>query len=334
MANIAINGFGRIGRQVFKDLSNRFPMHNIVAVNDITDTETLVHLLRHDSNYGAFGHEIEITGDGFSCCGKFTKVLSVKDFRLLPWKDLGVDIVVESTGKMKKSEEARDHIEAGARKVVVSAPIKEPDLMIVRGVNCNSYDPTKHHIISNASCTTNSLAPVVKVLNENFKITKGFMTTVHSYTNDQRILDGPHKDLRRARNAATNIIPTTTGAAEAVAVIFPELKGKMTGISLRVPTQTVSITDFVCTVEDQTSAEEVNSMLHKASHSELKGILGFSTEPLVSSDYIGCPNSGTVDALSTMMLGGNMIKVLVWYDNEWGYSSRTSEVVDIVASRR
>jgi glyceraldehyde 3-phosphate dehydrogenase len=217
---------------------------------------------------------------------------------------------------------------------VVSAPIKEPDFMIVRGVNCNSYDPSRHTIISNASCTTNSLAPVVKVLNEKFRITKGFMTTVHSYTNDQRILDGPHKDLRRARNAATNIIPTTTGAAEAVAVIFPELKGKMTGISLRVPTQTVSITDFVCTVEDQTSVEEVNDVLCRASTNELKGILGFSTEPLVSGDYIGSPFSGTVDALSTMMIGGNMIKVLIWYDNEWGYSCRTAEVVDLVASRR
>ena len=334
MANIAINGFGRIGRQIFKILSDKYPQHNIVAVNDITDTETLVHLLRHDSTYGAFGHPVEVVADGFATLGKKTRVLTCKETRDLPWKDLGVDIVVESTGRMKKADEAREHINLGARKVVVSAPIKEPDFMIVRGVNCNSYDPSKHHIISNASCTTNSLAPAVKILNENFKITRGFMTTVHSYTNDQKILDAPHKDLRRARNAATNIIPTTTGAAEAVAVIFPELKGKMTGISLRVPTQTVSITDFVCTVEDQTSVEEVNDVLHKASQGELKGILGFSTEPLVSSDYIGSSFSGTVDALSTMMLGGNMIKVLVWYDNEWGYSTRTAEVVDIVASRR
>jgi len=334
MANIAINGFGRIGRQVYKVLADRFPSHNVVAVNDITDTETLVHLLRHDSTYGAFSHEIEAKGDGFACCGKMTKVLACKDFKELPWKDLGVDVVIESTGKLKKSAEAMDHIQAGARKVVVSAPIKEPDFMVVRGVNCNSYDPSKHTVISNASCTTNSLAPVVKILNEKFRITKGFMTTVHSYTNDQRILDGPHKDLRRARNAATNIIPTTTGAAEAVAVIFPELKGKMTGISLRVPTQTVSITDFVCTVEDPTSVEEVNSVLHKASHNELKGILGFSTEPLVSSDYIGSSYSGVVDALSTMLVGSNMIKVLIWYDNEWGYSNRTAEMVDIVANRR
>ncbi|MBP6927354.1 MAG: type I glyceraldehyde-3-phosphate dehydrogenase [Caldisericales bacterium] len=333
MARIAINGFGRIGRQVYKAISEYFPQHDIVAVNDITDPETLVHLLKYDSNYGVYGHEITLEKDTFTCCGKQTRCLKILSPLELPWNEMKVDIVVESTGKFANGKDAKVHLDKGARKVMVSAPMKDPDYMILRGVNCDYYDPKIHHVVSNASCTTNSLAPVAKILHENFGILNGFMTTVHAYTNDQKILDAPHKDLRRARNAATNIIPTTTGAAEAVGKVIPELKGKMTGISLRVPTSVVSITDFVCTLEKQCSVEQINEKLEEASKGKLKGILGYSREPLVSSDYKGSAYSGIVDALSTMMVGNNMAKVLIWYDNEWGYSVRSAEVVDILATR-
>lgn len=334
MAKIAINGFGRIGRQIYKLMHQMYPQHDIVAVNDITDTPTLVHLLKYDSNYGVFSHEINLNGESFTCCGKATKCLKIANPADLPWADLGVDIVVESTGKFASGKDAKIHIEKGARKVMVSAPMKDPDFMILRGVNCSKYDPASDHIVSNASCTTNSLAPAVKVLHENFTVINGFMTTVHSYTNDQKILDAPHKDLRRARNAATNIIPTTTGAAEAVGKVIPELKGKLTGISLRVPTPVVSATDFVCNVGKNVTVEVVNEALENASKGDLKGILGFSSEPLVSGDWKGSSFSGIVDGLSTMVVDGTMVKLIIWYDNEWGYSVRSAEVVDILATRR
>ncbi len=332
MANIAINGFGRIGRQIYKALLEHFPQHHVVAVNDITDPATLVHLLRHDSNYGAFGNEVKLEGDTFVCGGKPTKCLKIT-LDELPWREFGVDVVVESTGKYATGKDAMVHINCGAKKVMVSAPMKDPDFMILRGVNCNFYDPAKHSIVSNASCTTNSLAPAVKVLHDSFKIMSGFMNTIHSYTNDQKILDAPHKDLRRARNAATNIIPTTTGAAEAVGKVITDLKGKLTGISLRVPTPVVSVTDFTCNIEKETTVEEVNRVLKIASEGNLKGILGYTEEELVSSDFKGSSYSGVLDAPSTMVLGGHMIKVLLWYDNEWGYSVRSAEVVDILATR-
>ena len=333
MARIAINGFGRIGRQIFKVLCEKYPQHQVVAVNDITDSATLFHLLKYDSNYGQFDHELILNGDVFTCCGIPTKCLLIKNPEELPWAELGIEIVVESTGKFADGKSARIHLDRGAKKVLVSAPMKDPDFMMLRGVNCNLYDPKIHQIVSNASCTTNSLAPAVKVLHENFRILNGLMTTIHSYTNDQKILDAPHKDLRRARNAATNIIPTTTGAAEAIGKVIPDLKGKLTGISLRVPTPTVSITDFVCNVEKEVNIEIVNEALKNASNKELKGILGFSKEPLVSGDYKGSEYSGVIDGLSTMVLNGHMVKILSWYDNEWGYSVRSSEAIDILATR-
>jgi glyceraldehyde 3-phosphate dehydrogenase len=322
---IGINGFGRIGRNVFRAARQQEGI-DIVAVNDLTDARTLAHLLKYDSVHGTYPGKIEAKDDVIIIDGKEVKVYAEKDPELLPWGKLGVDIVVESTGRFTNGKDARKHITAGAKKVIISAPAKEEDITIVMGVNEDKYDGEKHHILSNASCTTNCLAPVVKVIHEKFGIVKGAMTTVHSFTNDQRILDLPHKDLRRARAAGMSIIPTTTGAAKAVALVMPELKGKLNGFAMRVPTPNVSVIDLVAEVQKETSVAEVNQVLKEASEKQMSGVLGYSEEPLVSKDYNGDPRSSIVDALSTMVIEGNMVKVISWYDNEWGYSCR---VVDL-----
>lgn len=329
---VAINGFGRIGRQVLKALIERYPDIEIVAINDITDINTNVHLLKYDSNYGRFPGEVKVDGNDMIVDSRRIKVFIEKDPANLPWKDLGVDLVVESTGIFTDADKASAHIKAGAKKVIITAPAKGEDITIVLGVNENQYDPSKHHIISNASCTTNSLAPVSKVLNDKFGIISGLMTTTHSYTNDQRVLDLPHKDLRRARAAALNIIPTTTGAAKAIGAVIPELKGKMNGIALRVPTPTVSITDLVCVVSKEVTAEEVNKAFEEAAAGPMKGILDITYEPLVSMDFKGTTYSTVVDGLSTMVIG-NLVKVLAWYDNEWGYSCRVADLVAFVRDK-
>ena len=325
MTKVGINGFGRIGREVFR-VAFTNPDVEVVAVNDLTDAETLAHLLKYDSVHGTFPHEVTVDGDCIVVDGKKVQVLAQTDPAKLPWGELGVEIVVESTGRFTDGPKAAAHIEAGAKKVIISAPAKQEDITIVMGVNEDKYDPANHHIISNASCTTNCLAPFTKVLMEKFGIESGLMTTVHSYTNDQRILDLPHKDLRRARAAACSIIPTTTGAAKAVALVLPELKGKLNGFAMRVPTPNVSITDLTVLLQKDTTAEEINAALKEAAEGKLKGILGYNELPLVSRDYNGCPLSSIVDGLSTMMVGPRMAKVVSWYDNEWGYSNR---VVDL-----
>ncbi|MCX7695262.1 MAG: type I glyceraldehyde-3-phosphate dehydrogenase [Caloramator sp.] len=331
---VAINGFGRIGRNAFKIAQTRLNKDvEIVAINDLTDAKTLAHLLKYDSCFGKFDGTVEATENSLIVNGKEIRVYAEKDPKNLPWKDLGVDIVIESTGLFTKREKAAAHIEAGAKKVLISAPATDEDITIVMGVNEKDYDPNNHHIISNASCTTNCLAPFAKVLDEKFGIVKGLMTTVHSYTNDQRILDLPHKDLRRARAAAESIIPTTTGAAKAVGKVLPNLKGKLNGFALRVPTPTVSVTDLVVEVTRPTTVEEVNAALKEAAEGEMKGILGYSEEPLVSIDYRGDERSSIVDALSTMVIEGNMVKVVSWYDNEWGYSNRIIDLVNYIAER-
>ncbi|MBZ4662998.1 MAG: gap [Caloramator sp.] len=331
---VAINGFGRIGRNAFKIAQTRLNKDvEIVAINDLTDAKTLAHLLKYDSCFGKFDGTVEATENSLIVNGKEIRVYAEKDPKNLPWKDLGVDIVIESTGLFTKAEKARAHIEAGAKKVLISAPATDEDITIVMGVNEKDYDPANHHIISNASCTTNCLAPFAKVLDEKFGIVKGLMTTVHSYTNDQRILDLPHKDLRRARAAAESIIPTTTGAAKAVGKVLPNLKGKLNGFALRVPTPTVSVTDLVVEVTRPTTVEEVNAALKEAAEGEMKGILGYSEEPLVSIDYRRDERSSIVDALSTMVIEGNMVKVVSWYDNEWGYSNRIIDLVNYIAER-
>ncbi|MFS8512876.1 MAG: ArsJ-associated glyceraldehyde-3-phosphate dehydrogenase [Planifilum fulgidum] len=324
---IGINGFGRIGRNVFRALMDH-PELEVVAVNDLTDAGTLAHLLKYDSVHGRLEAEVKVTDEGFSVNGRTVKVMAERDPANLPWRDLGVDLVVESTGRFRKREDAAKHLQGGAKKVIISAPAKDEDVTIVMGVNEDSYDPANHHIISNASCTTNCLAPVVKVLHRQFGVRRGLMTTVHSYTNDQQILDLPHKDLRRARAAGMSIIPTTTGAAAAVAKVLPELKGKLNGFAMRVPTPNVSVVDLVAELDREVTAEEVNEALRLAAEGELKGILGYTDEPLVSKDFNGDPRSSIVDALSTMVMDGNMVKVVAWYDNEWGYSNR---VVDLAA---
>ena len=329
---VGINGFGRIGRQVFKALMEKYPDIEVVAINDITDIGTNVHLLKYDSNYGRFPGEVKIDGNDMVVNSRRIKVFAEKDPINLPWKDLGVDLVVESTGIFTDADKASAHIKAGAKKVIITAPAKGEDITIVLGVNENQYDPSKHHIISNASCTTNSLAPVSKVLNDKFGIISGLMTTTHSYTNDQRVLDLPHKDLRRARAAALNIIPTTTGAAKAIGAVIPELKGKMNGIALRVPTPTVSITDLVCVVSREVTVEEVNKAFEEAAAGPMKGILDITYEPLVSMDFKGTTYSTVVDGLSTMAIG-NLVKVLAWYDNEWGYSCRVADLVAYVRDK-
>lgn len=331
---VGINGFGRIGRNAFKIAQEKLGKDvEIVAINDLTDTKTLAHLLKYDSCFGRFNGTVEATENSLIVNGNDVRIFAERDPKNLPWKDLGVDIVIESTGLFTKREKAMAHIEAGAKKVIISAPAKDEDITIVLGVNEDKYDPEKHVIISNASCTTNCLAPFAKVLDENFGIEKGLMTTVHSYTNDQRILDLPHSDLRRARAAAESIIPTTTGAAKAVALVLPQLKGRLNGLSMRVPTPTVSVTDLVCDVRRETTLEEVNGALKRAAEGELKGIMAFSEEPLVSIDYRKDPHSSIIDGLSTMVIGGTMIKVISWYDNEWGYSNRIVDLVNYIAER-
>jgi glyceraldehyde 3-phosphate dehydrogenase len=325
---VAINGFGRIGRQVLRIAEESYAKDvEIVAFNDLGDVKTMAHLLRYDSNYGRFGGTVEIDGSDLIVNGRKIKGLSEKDPGKLPWRDLGVDIVIESTGLFTNNEKAQPHIDAGARKVIISAPAKGTiDHTIVLGVNDDTYDPQKHHIVSNASCTTNCLAPAVKVVNDAFGVNKGVITTIHSYTNDQRILDLPHKDLRRARAAALNMIPTSTGAAKAVALVIPELKGKFNGLAVRVPTPTVSLVDGVFELAKDTTTEEVHAAFKAAAEGALKGILGFSEEPLVSSDLKGDSRSSIVDAEFTAVYNGNMLKLLTWYDNEWGYSVRTVEL--------
>ncbi len=325
---VGINGFGRIGRNVFRAAQKLGAKEiEFVAVNDLTDAKTLGHLLKYDSNFGAFDGEVKAEGDQLIVDGKAIKVLAIKDPAQLPWKDLKVDIAIESTGLFTAREKAQLHLSAGAKKVIITAPAKGPDVTVVVGVNHKNYDPAKHHIISNASCTTNCLTPVAKVMMENFGIIRGLMTTIHSYTNDQNILDLPHKDLRRARAAALSMIPTTTGAAKAVAEVIPELKGKMDGLAIRVPTPNVSLVDVVFELAKKTTGEEINAAFKKAANGELKGILKFCDEPLVSKDFNGDSHSSIVDGLSTFVIDGNLAKVLSWYDNEWGFSCR---VVDLI----
>ncbi len=329
---VAINGFGRIGR-----ITARFLMNNsnveLVAINDLTDTKTLAHLFKYDSVHGRYDKKIEHGDDFISVDGKKIKVLSEKDPSKLPWKALGVDVVLECTGKFKDREAVMSHINSGAKKVLYSAPLKDADLTVVIGVNHESYDPTKHHIISNASCTTNCLAPVAKVLHENFKIKNGFMTTIHSYTNDQKLLDLPHSDLRRARAAAVSMIPTTTGAAKAVGLVLPELKGKLDGYAMRVPTPNVSVVDLTVNVEKATTKEEINSAMKKAAETSLKGVMAYTDEPLVSIDFNGTQVSTTFDSQMTNVIDGTNIKVLAWYDNEAGYSKRLAELAELVGKR-
>lgn len=329
---IGINGFGRIGRNVFRAaVSNKNV--DIVAVNDLTDAGTLAHLLKYDSVHGTFNGTVEAGENAIIVNGKEIKVLAEKDPALLPWGELGVEIVVESTGRFTDAEKAKAHLKGGAKKVIISAPAKGEDITIVMGVNENKYNNAEHHILSNASCTTNCLAPVVKVLHDNFTIQRGLMTTVHSYTNDQQILDLPHKDLRRARAAAMSIIPTTTGAAKAVTLVLPELKGKLNGFAMRVPTPNVSVVDFVADLGRSVTAEEINDSLKKAAEGPLKGILAYSDKPLVSRDYNGDANSSIVDGLSTMVIDGNMVKVVSWYDNEWAYSCRVVDLAAYIAAK-
>jgi len=329
---VGINGFGRIGRNVFRAGFND-PAIEFVAVNDITDTKTLGHLLKYDSVIGNFSAKVEVQENALVVNGKKVKVLSEKDHTKLPWKDLGIDIVVESTGLkiFTDGEGARDHIKGGAKKVIISAPAKTPDATLAMGVNDSTYDPAKHHVISNASCTTNCLAPVAKVLLENFGVKHGLMTTIHSYTNDQKLLDLPHKDLRRARAAALSMIPTSTGAAKAIGLVLPALKGKMDGIAIRVPTPNVSVVDLVVEVEKPATKEEINEAFKKAAAGPLKGILEYSEEPLVSIDFKGNPHSSILDAPLTAV-HGTMVKVLAWYDNEWGYSVRVIDLIKKVAA--
>ncbi len=331
---IGINGFGRIGRQVFKVIEEQYDgVLEVVAVNDLFPPETNAQLLKRDSNYGEYQADISVDGGDLIVNDERIKVFQQRDPSQLPWGDLGVDIVVESTGVFRKREQAAMHLVAGAKKVIISAPATGPDITIVLGVNHEAYDPAKHHIISNASCTTNCLAPAVKVVNDNFGIVKGLMTTIHSYTTDQRILDLPHKDMRRARAAALNIIPTTTGAAKALALVIPELEGKFDGMAMRVPTPTVSVVDFVCELAKPTTTEELRAAFKAAAEGELKGILGYNEEPLVSMDFKGDPRSSIVDGPFCQVLNGNQAKVVAWYDNEWAYSVRVADLADYMAKK-
>ena len=330
---VGINGFGRIGRQSLKAMLERTPELEVVAVNDIVDVPTNALLFAHDSTYGNFPGTVSHTDDSIVVNGKSIKVLQVSDPTQLPWKDLGVDIVIESTGRFTEADKARAHLAAGARKVIISAPAKKEDVTLVLGVNEGVYDPAIHDIISNASCTTNCLAPVAKVLNDVFGIEKGLMNTIHSYTNDQRILDVAHKDPRRARSAGLNIIPTTTGAAKALSLVIPELKGKLDGFSLRIPTPTVSVVDLTVQLGKPATVESINDAFRAAASGPMKGILGVSDEPLVSTDFRGDARSSIVDAALTMVIGESFAKVLAWYDNEWGYSCRVADLTRYVAER-
>lgn len=334
ITRVAINGFGRIGRLVLRIGQERFGKDiEITAINTSANTETLAHLFKYDSCFGRFNGTVEASENSLIINGKEIGVFNEKEPGNLPWEKLGVDIVVESTGKFIKRDKAMEHINAGAKKIIITAPGVNEDITIVMGVNEKDYDSKKHNIISNASCTTNCLAPFAMVLDESFGIEKGLMTTVHSFTNDQKLLDKTHRDLRRARAASESIIPTSTGAAKAIGKVLPRLAGKLNGFSLRVPTPTVSITDLVCEVSRNTTVDEVNSILKDASENTLKGILGYSEEPLVSIDYKGDSRSSIIDGLSTMVIGGNMIKVVSWYDNEWAYSTRTVDLVNYIAER-
>ncbi|MHB1420126.1 MAG: type I glyceraldehyde-3-phosphate dehydrogenase [Bacillota bacterium] len=329
---IGINGFGRIGRLVYRAaLAN--PDVQVVAINDLTDSETNAHLLKYDSTHGILDASVSVYEGGIVVNGQEVRVLAEREPRNLPWGKLGVDIVIESTGLFTEAPKAAAHLEGGAKKVIISAPAKNEDITIVLGVNEDKYDPKLHKVISNASCTTNCLAPVAKVIHECFGIQRGLMTTVHSYTNDQRILDQAHKDLRRARSAGMSIIPTTTGAAKAVALVLPELKGKLNGFSMRVPTPNVSVVDLVADLNNSASAEEINGALKEAAAGKLKGILAYTDEPLVSMDFNHNPHSSIVDGLSTMVIEGSMVKIVSWYDNEWGYSNRVVELAAYIASR-
>ena len=334
MVRIGINGFGRIGRQVLKAVLERHPDKlQVVAVNDLFDVETNAHLFKYDSNYGRFPGDVKVQNGGLMVDGQPIQNFAVRDPAAIPWKDVGVDIVVESTGLFVTGPKAAAHLEAGARKVIISAPAKEEDITVVMGVNHQAYDPAKHHILSNASCTTNCLAPPALVIHRAFGIQKGLMTTVHSYTADQRILDLAHKDLRRARTAGMNIIPTTTGAAKAVALVIPDLAGRFDGYSLRVPTPTVSVVDFVAQLERKASTDEIRAELIRASENALKGIMACEAEPLVSVDFKGNPHSSIVDLAFTSVLQENMAKVVTWYDNEWGYSCRVADLAAYMAER-
>jgi len=330
---VAINGFGRIGRQIFRiNLEKDF--FDVVAINDLGDTATMAHLLKYDSNYGTLKNDVQVDGEDLVVDGKKIPVLTVRDPEELPWNEMGVDVVIEATGVFRTKELASKHLKAGAKKVILTAPAKdEIDFTTVLGVNESDYDPENHHIVSNASCTTNCLAPLVKALHEAFTIESGLMTTIHSYTNDQRILDLPHKDLRRARAAAINIIPTTTGAAKAVTKVIPELEGKLNGIAVRVPTPTVSLTDLTAQLGKEVTVEEVNAALKAAAEGPLKGIMAYSEAPLVSMDFKGSPFSSIIDPDSTTVVNGNLVKVLSWYDNEWGYSSRVVDLVKLLGEK-
>ncbi len=329
---VGINGFGRIGRNVVRaGLQN--PEIEFVAANDLTDTKTLAHLLKYDSILGPLHAEVTSDADSITINGKKIKIFAIKDPALIDWPSVGAQIVVESTGRFTDATEAAKHLRGTVKKVIISAPAKNEDITIVLGVNDNMYDPAKHNVISNASCTTNCLAPVVKVLQEKFGIEKGSMTTIHSYTNDQNVLDFPHKDLRRARAAALNMIPTTTGAAKAIGLVMPELKGKLDGYSMRVPTPNVSAVDLVAVLKKDATTEEVNAALKEASETSLKGILGYTEDPVVSTDMLHNPNSSIVDSQMTKVLGGNLLKILAWYDNEWGYSMRVVDLIQFLAKK-
>jgi glyceraldehyde 3-phosphate dehydrogenase len=331
---VAINGFGRIGRNVLRAAKGSGSSElDFVAVNDLTDAGTLAHLLRYDSVHGKYPGDVKVTDQGLEVDGDEIRVFSERDPAALPWADLGVDVVLESTGIFRSRDQAALHLDAGARKVVISAPGKNEDVTVVLGVNHGDYDPERHHVISNASCTTNCLAPVVKVLVDRFGFRHGLMTTIHAYTNDQNILDLPHKDLRRARAAAMSMIPTTTGAAKATSLVVPEVEGKLDGMAIRVPTPDVSIVDLVAHLERSTTAEEVNEAFREASEGSMSGVLGYSEEPLVSVDYTGNPHSSVVDAPSTSVIDGQLVKVLAWYDNEWGYSCRCVDLMKYVGER-
>ena len=330
MARIAINGFGRIGRCIFREALDRGDL-DIVAINDLTDAATLAHLLKYDSVHGTYQREVKHTEGAILVDGKEYKVLAEKDPSKLPWKDLGVDVVIEATGRFRKRDQAQLHLDGGAKRVLISAPATDPDITLVYGINHASFDPAKHHIISNASCTTNCLTPVAKVLLDTVGIEKGLMTTVHSYTNDQNLLDLPHKDLRRARAAAVSMIPTSTGAAKAVSLVLPELKGKMHGIAIRVPTPNVSLVDLTIVSSKPTTVEEVNAAMKAAAEGPLKGVLLYSEEETVSVDYNHSPYSAIFDATNTAVMDGNLVKVFAWYDNEWGFSNRMVDVATMLA---
>ena len=333
-AKIGINGFGRIGRLALKAISQHYSDKlEVAVVNDLTDAKTNAHLLKYDSTYGIYPGKVEAKDDAIVVDGRETKVIAERDPGKIPWKDYGVEVVIESTGLFTDATKAAAHFQGGAKKIIISAPAKNEDITIVLGVNEDKYDPKKHNIISNASCTTNCIAPVVKVLNDNFGLTKGLLSTIHSYTNDQRLLDMYHRDLRRARAAAINIVPTTTGAAKAVALVIPEVKGKLHGMALRVPTPTVSLCDLVADLDKKVTVEQINQAFKDAAEGKLKGILEYCDEPLVSTDFKGNQYSSIYDALSTIVIGDNMVKVIAWYDNEWGYSCRLADLVIYTLSK-